>query len=204
MTSTPNHLAPTRGTCPWLLAGLALALWMPSPATADPWPLWPVISSAPREGYLHAARASRAASSGVGVGWRAPAVDCVDVGYRCSLRVEAEVAHWRSMHGVGDERSRITQIGLTPLWRQELPRTGTHQWYVEAGTGVNFVGPLYRSVGRRFSTSLNFGTQLGVGLAFGRQREHELSLRIEHFSNAGLRNPNPGEDFLQLRYLRQL
>lgn len=204
MRTTNNDLAPTRGPSPWILAGLAPVLLLPTLTLADPWPAWPVITNTPREGYLHAARASRGVSAGVGVGWRAAAVDCVEAGYRCALRVEAEVAHWRSMHGVGDDRSRITQVGMTPLWRQELPRSGPHQWYIEFGTGVNFIGPLYRSAGRRFSTSLNFGTQLGVGLAFGPQREHELSLRIEHFSNAGLRNPNPGEDFLQLRYLRQL
>jgi hypothetical protein len=187
-----------------LLGAAAAATLLPSPAIADAWPAWPTITQPPREAYAHTARATRAASVGVGVGWRAAAVDCVEAGYRCLLRVEVELAHWRSLQGIGEERSRVTQIGVTPLWRQELPRTGEPQWYVEAGTGVTLIGPAYRTVGRRFSTVLNFGTQLGVGVAFGAQREHEVSLRIEHFSNAGLREPNPGEDFLQLRYLRRL
>jgi hypothetical protein len=168
------------------------------------WPAWPDLRTLPREGYLHAARARSGASAGAGLGWRAAAVDCVEAGYRCSLRLEAEVAHWRSLNGQGDERSRITQVGLTPLWRQDLPRSTHRQWFVEFGTGINLIGPLYKTVEKRFSTSLNFGTQLAVGVAFGERREHELSLRLEHFSNAGLRSPNPGEDFVQLRYLKQL
>jgi hypothetical protein len=186
------------------LLALLGALTLPSAAMAQPWPALPDVTELPREGYVLAARARSGASAGAGLGWRAEAVDCVEPGYRCSLRVEAEVVHWRSLNGSGDQRSRITQVGLTPLWRQALPRTSTHQWFVEFGTGVNLIGPLYKTVGKRFSTSLNFGTQVGIGLAFGERREHELSLRLEHFSNAGLGDPNPGEDFVQLRYLRSL
>lgn len=190
----------------WPAAALAVlgALVLPATAIAQPWPAMPDVTELPREGYLLAARARSSASAGAGLGWRSDPVDCVEPGYRCALRIEAEVVHWRSLHGMGDQRSRVTQLGLTPLWRQELPRTRTHQWFVEFGTGVNLIGPLYKTTGKRFSTSLNFGTQLGIGLAFGERQEHELSLRLEHFSNAGLGDPNPGEDFVQLRYLRSL
>ena len=34
----------------------------------------------------------------------------------------------------------------------------------------------------------------------GQRGEHDLGLRIEHFSNAGIRDPNPGMDFASLRY----
>ena len=33
--------------------------------------------------------------------------------------------------------------------------------------------------------------------------EHEVVLRAAHYSNAGVRHPNPGENFLQLQYLRR-
>jgi lipid A 3-O-deacylase len=39
-----------------------------------------------------------------------------------------------------------------------------------------------------------------VGRSFGADRRHELSLRVSHFSNCGIETPNPGENFLQLRY----
>jgi len=40
----------------------------------------------------------------------------------------------------------------------------------------------------------------GVGRSFGADRRRELSLRLSHSSNAGIKEPNPGETFLQLRY----
>lgn len=41
---------------------------------------------------------------------------------------------------------------------------------------------------------------LGLGVSLGAQRRHELLLRLQHVSNAGLKQPNPGLNFLQLRY----
>ena len=41
---------------------------------------------------------------------------------------------------------------------------------------------------------------MGGGRNFGARQEHELVLRVEHFSNAGIKHPNPGENFAQLRY----
>ena len=38
---------------------------------------------------------------------------------------------------------------------------------------------------------------------FGEQKLNEISLRFEHHSNAAIKQPNPGENFLQLRYARR-
>jgi hypothetical protein len=35
---------------------------------------------------------------------------------------------------------------------------------------------------------------------WGPRQEHELSLRLQHASNAGVKEPNPGVNFLLLRY----
>jgi len=48
---------------------------------------------------------------------------------------------------------------------------------------------------------VNFGDHIALGLRLGDRQEHELQLRVEHFSNAGLRKPNPGENFGQVRYV---
>ncbi|WP_280151352.1 acyloxyacyl hydrolase [Piscinibacter sp. XHJ-5] len=52
---------------------------------------------------------------------------------------------------------------------------------------------------RRLSTVFNFGDHVALGHRFGEQQRHELAFRIQHFSNAGLRKPNPGENFVQVR-----
>ena len=53
---------------------------------------------------------------------------------------------------------------------------------------------------KTFSTRFNFASHLGVGVRLGAQQQHEWLLRVQHVSNAGLKKPNPGENFLQLRY----
>jgi len=75
--------------------------------------------------------------------------------------------------------------------------------FFEGGVGVTFTTNVYETDRKRFSTSFNFGDHLALGRNFGARREHELSLRFEHYSNAGIKHPNPGENFVQLRYLRR-
>ena len=62
---------------------------------------------------------------------------------------------------------------------------------------------MYRSADKRFSTKFNFGDHLAVGRTFGDRGQHDVGLRFQHFSHAGIKEPNPGENFLQLRYARR-
>ena len=78
-----------------------------------------------------------------------------------------------------------------------------YPWFVEAGLGGYVSSKLYESRDKRFSTAFNFGTHIGVGYLFGEQLKNEISLRLEHHSNAGIKHPNPGDNFLQLRYARR-
>jgi lipid A 3-O-deacylase len=105
-----------------------------------------------------------------------------------------------SADNAGRASTWVTQFGVTPVFRWH-PQTPGASWFLEAGIGANVLAPVYRSGDKRFSTTFNFGDHLAVGWAFGAQRRHELVLRLQHFSNAGIKHPNPGEDFLQLRYV---
>lgn len=114
---------------------------------------------------------------------------------------EASVGRWTTDLPAGASSSAwVTQVGVTPVLRWS-PH-GSEAWFVEAGIGVNLIAPLYRSRERRFSTAFNFGDHLALGRRFGEGHAHELALRLQHFSNAGIKRPNPGADFLQLRYAR--
>ena len=97
------------------------------------------------------------------------------------------------------ERVSFTQLGLVPLLRYRFGE-GRSNWFIEAGIGVSVMDPIYRTEEKRFSTRFNFVDVAGAGRSFGQRREHELSLRIAHISNANIKKPNPGENFLQLRY----
>ena len=108
---------------------------------------------------------------------------------------------------IGDWRARdpgkdFTQIGITPVLRL-WPHAWDRGWFLEAGIGANAITPHYDNRGKRFSSVFQFGDSLGVGRRFGASMEHEVTLRAEHFSHCGVRHPNPGENFVQLRYLRR-
>lgn len=110
---------------------------------------------------------------------------------------EAYVSHW-SARGES-ERHSFTQVGLLPVIRLR-PDGGRSRWFVEGGIGLSYMDNLYRRQHKEFSTRLNFVDVVGVGLSLDAQRRREVSLRLSHISNAGIKEPNPGENFLQLRY----
>jgi lipid A 3-O-deacylase len=93
----------------------------------------------------------------------------------------------------------ITQLGVTPVLRWSMSASPS-TWFAEAGIGANVLLPVYRSSDKSFSTAFNVGDHLAVGRAFGASGRHELALRVQHFSKAGIKHPNPGENFVQLRH----
>lgn len=99
-----------------------------------------------------------------------------------------------------DSRS-VTQVGLTPVLRL-LPWGGFTGFFTEIGVGANLFFPKYKSDVHEFSSHYQFGDHLGIGWRFDSAARDELALRFEHFSNASIKEPNPGENFIQLRYSR--
>lgn len=105
---------------------------------------------------------------------------------------------WSNKDLEGD-RFHTPALGAGPSLRWRGAE-GTSAWYLEAGTSIMVTGKrLYRS-GERMGTRWNFASHLGIGMNFGARQAHELSLRLQHASNAGIKRPNPGINFVQLRY----
>jgi lipid A 3-O-deacylase len=132
-----------------------------------------------------------------GLTWTVPLHYAFSIGWVGAF-VEGALGRW---HTDGREESTTwpTQISATPTLR--FYPSGMSSWFAEVGVGANYIVPLFRSGHKRFSTEFNFGDHAAIGRAFGRS---EVSLRIEHFSNAGISHPNPGENFGQLRYAYRL
>jgi hypothetical protein len=163
-------------------------------AAAPPW--WQ-----PDSVYLQLGAAEQAHAAVAGLTW--------DWDWRHDLGCGVARGHWDvSLGRWAVERERrtstalVTQVGLTPNLRIES-RDAVQPWFFEVGIGLNAVMPLYQSRDKRFSTRLNFGNHVAVGRRYGEHHAHEWALRIEHFSNAGIRHPNPGENFVQLRWARR-
>lgn len=151
---------------------------------------------------LGVASGSRAHAAVAGAVWELP-WQKIALGGRFGAYLEASLGRWsaETEDGDGTDHAWVTQVGLTPTLRW-TPDPSGRGWFVEGGIGLNVLTPLYRRGDKRFSTAFNFGDHLAVGKRFGAQQEHEVALRLQHFSNGGIEHPNPGENFLQLRYLR--
>jgi len=187
---SPSSHSP--GARSWRAAAATLALAAATAAQADDASLL-----RPATVFSQAGAAEHANAIAIGATW--------DTGWQrrwrigdASLYWEASIGRWTATHDMTNSSGLVTQFGITPVLRIE-PRAGS-RWFFEAGIGLNVLTPIYQNGDKRFSTAFNFGDHLAIGRRFGNDGSHEVALRIQHFSNAGIRRPNPGEDFLQLRY----
>jgi hypothetical protein len=175
----------------------AAALFAIAPlSNANELPAWRM----PDAVYLQGGGGNHVASATVGVVWNG--VWQYESGWgRWEANLDLSLGQWRvsSGHVPADGHRNVTQIGLTPVLRLWPANWGG--FFVEAGIGANAIFPLYRNDDRRFSTAFNFGDHLGLGWRFG--ASHEIALRIQHFSNGSIKQPNPGENFVQVRYTRR-
>jgi lipid A 3-O-deacylase len=113
---------------------------------------------------------------------------------------EIDLGEWRTRATDGQPGKRYTHVGVTPTFRYAFGLD--RSLFVELGVGFNTVTPKYHIKSKHFSTLFNFGDHVAIGKRFGDNLENEIALRIEHFSNAGIGDPNPGQNFGQLRYAR--
>lgn len=120
-------------------------------------------------------------------------------GGQVSSYLDASIALWDYDAKDHAGNSRLAQAALVPSLRYR-PDDGRSPWFVDAGVGATLMSKVYATQDKQFSTAFNFATHLAVGRSFGERSQHELSVRVEHFSNAGIKHPNPGENFLQIRY----
>jgi hypothetical protein len=95
--------------------------------------------------------------------------------------------------------SSIADVGLTPVFRfQQNNPTGISP-YAEAGIGIHLLSETEVSPKRQFGSSFQFGDHLGAGVRFGDKGRYDLGYRYQHLSNAGIKEPNQGIIFHQLR-----
>ena len=126
-----------------------------------------------------------------GVQWTSPSRGFAGHRWELARYWDLSFGSWNGGHGA------VYDFGLTPVFRLERPG-GTP--YLDAAIGFHILSDLDVGTGSELSTRFQFGDHIGAGVRFGEHREYDLSLRLQHLSNAGIRNPNPGVNFLQLRF----
>lgn len=101
--------------------------------------------------------------------------------------VDLAFGGWNNGHGT------VYDLGITPVFRFARPSGSP---YFEAAIGFHMLSDLDFDRRRETSTRFQFGDHIGVGVVRGR---YDFGVRLQHLSNAGIRNPNPGINFLQVR-----
>jgi hypothetical protein len=101
-------------------------------------------------------------------------------------------------------QTRLGETLATPNWVFELSRRWRLNWSLIDRSGLQLFfggGAAYKNETDELNGShLNFAEQLGW--RFPRQENGgEVEFAIRHISNAGLKKPNKGEDFLTLAYV---
>lgn len=114
-----------------------------------------------------------------------------DGGSKLGLHIELGAAHWKSRKSKSPKSmSQFSAIPVVRWWPSE-------QLYLDIGSGPTLM-TRSRFAGKNISTKFQFGSRVGVGyLTHG---GHQFGLRYSHFSNAGIKTPNPGLDLLELEY----
>jgi len=104
-------------------------------------------------------------------------------------------------------RQELEFQGMAPDRRVARPHWGfsaTRRWELAGPRAVRFfigLGAAYKTETDELnSTRWNFAEQLGVRIRLNRGRQG-LELCLRHWSNAGLRLPNHGQDFFTLTYV---
>ena len=126
------------------------------------------------------------------VGWQRSWLGCVWQGLW-----DLYDSEWTSDGYTG--RVHSTVLGIGPALRLR-PDGGHGPWFVEGGMGASYASPRFVTRYKEMSTRLNFVSHLAVGFNHGEEHQHEWQLRLQHSSNGGIKKPNPGQNYLQLRY----
>jgi lipid A 3-O-deacylase len=104
--------------------------------------------------------------------------------------------YWEAQLGAWNNGRTTNDVSLTPVFRYERS-SGRVRPYAEAAIGFHVLSDLRISGRRLFSTNFQFGDHVGFGVRAGR---HDLGIRLQHVSNGGIARPNPGINFVLVRY----
>lgn len=115
-------------------------------------------------------------------------------GNHVAMYWEFNVAQWRANYwkSVPGAKKNFWDIGATPVLRWQ--RDSRKGLYGEFGIGYHYLTAYYDNDGNKMSTRFEFGDHIGAGYVF--DNGMDLSLKIQHFSNAGIKKPNTGANFI--------
>lgn len=116
--------------------------------------------------------------------------------------------YWETTFGYWDNDSAnrthdgIFEVGITPVFRLQPNNTAGFSAYAELAVGFHLLSRTSVSPERQFGSAFQFGDVIfGLGMRFGDKGQYDIGYRYQHLSNAGIKGPNQGINFHQLRLL---
>lgn len=114
-------------------------------------------------------------------------------GWQTTLYWEFDIAQWQTRYGT--PRQNVVEGGFSPLFRLQK-RGGSWEPFIEGSVGVRIMSHSSTSPQHNYSTAFRFTETIGFGVAFGPRNAAEFGVRFQHLSNATIKKPNPGTDFI--------
>ncbi|MGZ8156868.1 MAG: acyloxyacyl hydrolase [Burkholderiales bacterium] len=109
---------------------------------------------------------------------------------------DVALGYWKRRDTAPDQHDDLVDLGVTPVFR--FQPNGFVGPYVEAGIGFHLLS--HSSIGdKRMSTAFQFGDHIGIGYRFGAKSGYDVGYRFQHVSNGGIKHPNSGINFHQVR-----
>lgn len=117
--------------------------------------------------------------------------------YNLRPYVEFSVASLRGRRyqGIAGQSKIITDFGITPVLRWQPGKD--YGAYAEIGVGFNYMSDYYNNDGKIASTRYQFGDHIGLGYKFSNSLD--VTVKYQHYSNAGLKKPNPAINFTSVK-----
>lgn len=109
---------------------------------------------------------------------------------------DATISQWKGDNYQNSGRKKnLAEVGITPVFRfQDDNKKGI---YYEAGVGLHMLSDIYNNNDRHFSSKFQFGDHLGIG--YVTKTGWDFGIKIQHFSNGGIKQPNPGVNYAVLK-----
>ena len=117
------------------------------------------------------------------------------------LSFEASINVWE--YGNPSRYDSNFVLAFSPVFRHTFHENLHGEVYGEFGIGVSLLDDT-RFAGKDISTHFQFEDRLGLGYRFGQSRQYAVTLRYFHYSNGGLKSPNPGYDYISLSFSKRL
>ena len=125
----------------------------------------------------------------------------LDVTWPMTLTMEASANFWE--YGEHNQHDSNVIIAMSPIVRFPIAKAFEKDIEMELGVGISLLDDT-QFAGKDISTHYQFEDRIGFSTTFGNDHEYRVSLRYLHYSNAGLKKPNPGLDFISLSFSQRI